>query len=442
MSGLFWYIYGLFLLYIGCFAVKNRILMTYPDDDILELVWMRSGSIVKDTFMSASGEQVRVIARGERDGEGIMSGAEVEISGVLERGDVIVGSADTVQALKYAVLQVCGAPCEPLLRLDGRAVPQLVMEVPAGVRGSVDSLRSGAGNYECGLWLADVPPVERVSLMDELLLERLQRKCTDIMNVFRDSDSNWEQAFHVMLFRAMGGNRNRAPYMKLASRATSTMVSREKSSVEMLEALLLGTSGLLEGCYYDDYIHALRGHFDYLHSKFGIEPMRAAEWEFSRMYPGGNPVIRIVQLASFLSRRDFLFDTLVNCRTRDDVQRFFSAEASPYWTTHYVPDGSSARCPKRIGEEKADLLGINLVVPVMFAYGEYTGKENLKEAALELLESIPAENNVIVRGWTGKGVPVASALDSQAVIQLRNEYCVPGNCTKCRIGRKIIRIDS
>ncbi len=408
------------------------------NNDILKLMWMRHSSIVTGTFVSTGGEHVRVITRGEPDDGGAITGAEVEISGIVERGDVIIGPKATAGALKYAVLQVCGEVCEPLLRLDGRVVPQIVLAVPDGLKRSVDSLKCGADAYECGLWLSDVPSAVRVSVMDDLLMERLKRKCADIMKVFCDADSNWEQAFHVMLFRAMGGNRNREPYMKLASRATSTMVSREKSSVEMLEALLLGASGLLEGCYYDDYIHRLRSHFEYLQNKFGIEPMRAAEWELSGMNPRNNPVIRIVQLASFLSRRDFLFDTLINCRTRDDVQRFFSAEASHYWTTHYVPDGSSARCPKRIGEEKADLLGINLVVPVMFAYGAYTGKESLKEAAIELLEQIPAEGNAIVRGWTGRGVPVRNALDSQAVIQLKNEYCIPKRCTECRIGKKIV----
>lgn len=403
---------------------------------------MRRDGIAGETFTGTRGERITIIARGENDGGEVVMGAEADIDGVVERGDIIIGTAAAVAALKYAVLQVCCEPCEPLLRLDGRPVPQLIMEIPEATKRSVESLRSGAAGYECGLWIAGLHPAKRIDLMDKLLFERLQRKCGEIMDVFRNSDNNWEQTFHIMLFRAMGGNRNREPYMKLASRATSSMVSREKSSVEMLEALLLGTSGLLEGCYYDDYIHRLRGHFDYLQSKFGVEPMRAAEWEFSRMHRAGSPVIRIVQLASFLSRRDFLFDTLVNCRTRDDVQRFFSAEASHYWTTHYVPDGSSSSVPKRIGEEKADLLGINLVVPVMFAYGEYTGKENLKEAAIELLGRIPAENNKIIRGWTGREVPATSAFDSQALIQLCNEYCTQGKCTECRIGRKIIRIDN
>jgi len=147
-----------------------------------------------------------------------------------------------------------------------------------------------------------------------------------------------------------------------------------------------------------------------------------------------------VQLASFVARNDFIFDRVAGCRTREDVHALFDTEVSGYWATHYVPDGSGERCPRRIGAEKADLLAINAVVPVMFAYGQTTGKGALKDAAFDLLGDIPAENNAIVRSWSGMGVPVRSALDSQALLQLRNEYCTQGRCTDCKVGKSIIKV--
>ncbi|MCL0234413.1 DUF2851 family protein, partial [Klebsiella pneumoniae] len=97
-----------------------------------------------------------------------------------------------------------------------------------------------------------------------------------------------------------------------------------------------------------------------------------------------------------VARNDFIFDRVAGCRTREDVHALFDTEVSGYWATHYVPDGSGERCPRRIGAEKADLLAINAVVPVMFAYGQTTGKGALKDAAFDLLGDIPAENNAIV----------------------------------------------
>ena len=208
---------------------------------------------------------------------------------------------------------------------------------------------------------------------------------------------------------------------------------------EQVEALLLGTSGLLEGCFFDDYIRRLNDHFRYLARKYDITPMYAGAWESSRIRAQNRPVTRIVQLAAVVAGCDFLFDRVVGAASREALHRLFDVPVSPYWTTHYVPDGTGNRCPHHIGPEKADLLIINAAVPVMFAFGSRTGKESIKASALELLASLPAENNAITRGWSGTGVPVRSALDSQALIQLRNEYCTPHRCAACRIGRSLIK---
>lgn len=434
-----WLVIRRFLLFLRLYKVFS--MEQNGDADILRLLWSDKKQVYGRRFGLASGGEAVVRSCGEHDrSEDIYAGAEVELDGVVLRGDVVFGVVPPERIPRYAVLQVVSAPSVSLVRFDGWRIPQMILPVPEELRRSVGSLHYGAGSYECGLWLADADRIKRVSIMENLMLERLERKCGDVMQVFEESGRDWQQTFHVMLFRAMGGNRNREPYMRLASRATYSMVLRERSSVTMVEALLLGTSGLLEGCYFDDYIHQLRDHYKYLCSKYRLTPMHAHEWESGGTYPRSMPIQRIVQLASFLSGNEFVFDRMTACRTRDDVQVLFSAEASHYWTTHYIPDGSSKRCPKRIGEEKADLLGMNLVVPMMFAYGNYTGKEELKEAAVGLLASIPPESNVIIRGWTGKGVPVSSAMDSQALLQLSNEYCIGRRCTDCRIGRRLIKM--
>ena len=413
--------------------------MEGDNKDILMFLWSR-GKILDCSGFSARGGSIRILRQGEYDAsDDCFSGAEIETDGNIQRGDVVFGVVSPTRIPRYTILQVISSPSQSLVRFDGFRIPQITVDIPAETFRSVESLRFGASSYECGFWLSDTSRLERISIFEKLLLERLHRKCEDIARVFEETGRDWSQAFYVMLFRAMGGNRNREPYMKLASRATYSMVLRERSSVTVVEALLLGTSGLLDGCYFDDYIHSLRDHYKYLCAKYIISPMHANEWESGGSYPRSMPIQRIVQLASFFSESDFVFDRMTACRSREDIHRLFSAEASHYWTTHYIPDGSSKMCPKRIGEEKADLLGINLVVPMMFAYGNYTGKEELKEAALELLASIPAENNVIIRGWTGVGVPVQSAMDTQALIQLRNEYCTTGNCTSCRVGRRLIK---
>lgn len=410
------------------------------ESGLLRVMWARNAREGARKYTTTSGSVVVVDSAGEYDKmTGTYRNAEINIDGVIVRGDVVFGECRNNSSSTYAVLQVVDRPSPYIMRYNGEPVPQIMVEIPEELQRVVNSLRIGAPRYECGTWLGDIPAAERISIFDDLLLERLERKCGDVMRIFYNSADNWGQTLYVMLFRTMGGNKNREPYMKLASLATYTMAMRERSSAEMLEALLLGTSGLLEGCYFDDYIHRLRDNFAYLRNKYQIQPMNHSEWDRAGINPRNNPVIRIVQLASFFANSDFVFDSLLDCRAGEDVQKVFSAEVSDYWTTHFVPDRSSARCPKRLGRDKVDLLGINLVVPMMFSYAQQNGKEALKEAAIDLLNSLTPENNMIVRGWTGVGVPVANAYDSQALIQLRNEYCERGRCGECKIGKRIIK---
>lgn len=407
--------------------------------DLLRLLWTRLAA--RETALTLQdGRPCRIDYPGEEDpASGTFRAAELTIDGIRRRGDIWFGPELPADRTPYVVLQIVPAPAPSIYLRDGERLPQLVMPAAEEVRRAVASLQTGAAAYECGQWLGELPAARRIGLLDRLLVERLDRKCRDVMRLFDACGGDWSQTLYAMLFRALGGNRNREAYLDLASRATYPMVLRERSSMEQVEALLLGTSGLLEGCFFDDYIRRLNDHFRYLARKYDITPMYAGAWESSRIRAQNRPVTRIVQLAAVVAGCDFLFDRVVGAASREALHRLFDVPVSPYWTTHYVPDGTGNRCPHRIGPEKADLLIINAAVPVMFAFGSRTGKESIKASALELLASLPAENNAITRGWSGTGVPVRSALDSQALIQLRNEYCTPHRCAACRIGRSLIK---
>ena len=259
------------------------------DGDILRLAWPYMADAGGGTFVLDDGGTLRIVKPGEEDaGYGIYRAADIEVNGVRRRGDVLFGG-NSVEgrehgngllpaALQWAVLHVVSAPAAPLYDAGGERIPQLVVSVPQRLRDAVASLRTGASRYECGIWLGDLPAAKRISFLDRLVVERLDRKCRDVLNVLERCGGDWAQALYTMLFRAMGGNRNREPYIDLASRATYQMVLRERGDIELVEALLLGTAGMLEGCYFDDYIARLHDHYLYLARKYGIVPMRAGEW--------------------------------------------------------------------------------------------------------------------------------------------------------------------
>ena len=166
--------------------------------------------------------------------------------------------------------------------------------------------------------------------------------------------------------------------------------------------------------------------------------MSAGEWNLHRINPLNHPVLRLAQAAAFFSECEFVCRDALACRTADDVARLFGAEASDYWMTHFTPGNEGSQLPKRIGRTKSALIGINLVAPLQFAYGRLTENEQIRERAMDLLESIEAEDNRYMRRWAAYGVVPANAFDSQALLQLSTSYCEGRRCEECPLGRMIL----
>lgn len=126
--------------------------------------------------------------------------------------------------------------------------------------------------------------------------------------------------------------------------------------------------------------------------------------------------------------------------TKDEksFRRLFDLYLNGYWDTHYSFGQPSPQRPKALGKSAVDILLINTVAPLLYAYGVKTGNEVYNERAMNLLENIKAEQNRIIRYFSQAGIKTDNALDSQALIQLHTAYCVPKKCLYCRIGHRLL----
>ncbi len=410
--------------------------MSYSD--LLNFLW-RAGYFAGRDFTAAAGENVAVVSAGDYDEEsGTWFGAEIVVDGERRRGIVTVG--DDSEVPESAILRLVAGYVPPVLGLDDKLIPQIEYRIEPEIIECYDTLRAGSAKYDCAERINGMDSLRRTDLYTKLLVDRLRRKTADVMDVFRTANKDWNQTFHVMLFRAMGGNRNREAFMELASKVTAAMISREKSSQDRVEALLLGTAGFLHSAAEKDaYILRLEEEFRHLANKYSIGPLRPAEWELGKLYPRNHPAVRLAEIAALLSKKEFMLDAMLRCRTSEEIEKLFSAEASEYWKTHYKPGEASKESPKRIGKAKARLIGINLAAPLMFAYGRETGNEELCESALDLLGTIPAEKNEKLEGWYACGCVAENSFESQALLQLDGEYCSEQACARCHIGRAEIK---
>ena len=305
---------------------------------------------------------------------------------------------------------------------------------------TINRLKAGASRNLCSGFIAQMNSLNRYELYTTLLFERLERKVEVVETLYKEGLQNWNQTFYLLYFRTLGDSKNQQCYLDLARRVPYQILMRERSTPHAIEAMLLGASGLLALYDIDEHIILLNRIYEHLAVKYQIETIPPRQWDLTSIRPANHPVLRLAEVSEFFSQDDFLFDRIMECRTVEDVHKLFRTEASEYWSTHYIPGIESDESPKRIGNFKAEMIGINLVAILQFTYGSYMSKEHLRESALNLLERIPAENNRYIRNWyDASGLKARNAFESQALLQLSKEYCQEKRCENCPVGRRILK---
>ncbi|RYZ57964.1 MAG: DUF2851 family protein, partial [Chitinophagaceae bacterium] len=215
-------------------------------------------------------------------------------------------------------------------------------------------------------------------------------------------------------------------------------LAKHKHSIHHLEALLFGQAGLLESAFEDDYPLLLQREYRYLQKKLSLQPV-AVPLQFLRMRPGNFPTIRLSQLAALIQQSSHIFSKLLETEQLSAVTSFFDVSANDFWHYHYTFHLSSPFKPKTLGADSIQNIVINTLAPVLFAYGLHQGKEEFKEKALRWLSELAAEKNSITRGFSLLGIKSKTAFDSQALIELKNEYCSHKRCLHCAVGASLLK---
>ena len=207
-----------------------------------------------------------------------------------------------------------------------------------------------------------------------------------------------------------------------------------------LEAALIGTAGMLSGAAADPFVNDLQREYKFLQQKFGFEPLGPAQWKFLRMRPAHFPDLRLAQLAALLFQHHNWLGKMLELTDAREFRAFFDVSPSPYWATHAhlgAPDTKHRH--KAIGKDAAEVVLINAVCPILFAYGSMQSMNTYCERALVLLQALPPEHNVCCRLWKSHNFVLESAGHSQAGLQLYRKYCVDKKCTRCMIGDFLLK---
>jgi hypothetical protein len=384
--------------------------------------------------------------------------AKVKIDGTLWVGNVEIHDKSsqwyqhghhTDAHYNNVILHVVGQADRDVQTLEGNFIPQLCLTVPQSVQENYEELLRTDSYPPCYRIIPTLAPLTIHSWLAALQTERLEQKTIAIRHRAEACNGSWEDACFMTLARNYGFGINGDAFEEWSRHIPLQAVGKHRDDLFQIEALFLGQAGLLEldsiperyqqTALNEGYFAKLRNEYQYLAHKFSLQPMDWHRWRFLRLRPQNFPHIRLSQLANLYYQRKAGLSQLMECHDLVSLADCLRTQATPYWQSHYAFGSESMPREKHISPFSINLLIINTCIPMLFAYGRHTSQEALCDRAFDFLEQLKAERNHIIRMWQECGLEVKTAGDSQALIQLKNEYCNRRDCLRCRIGYEYLR---
>ncbi len=345
------------------------------------------------------------------------------------------------KAFNNVILHVVRHHDKPVISENGRLIPVIQLEISEGIVEKYLDYQKNKSFIPCARDIGQVSPFKIRMWLGKVLVERLMEKSSRIEQLLNRNKNSWEETFYQLIARGFGFKVNAEPFELLAKSLPLCKLAKHHRNRNQLEALLFGQAGFLEEILMPgEYYAELKKEYDYLKQKYQLKSLEKHLWKFLRIRPSCFPTIRISQFADLIHHSNALFSKIIECESVEQIKGFFHVQASAYWDHHYQFEKPAEYRKKAMGYQSVDLILINTVIPLLFVYGQLTGKEALEERALTYLDQITAEKNSLLKNWNSIGIQGTSAFYSQALIHQKKAYCSTIRCLECGIGAEIFKI--
>ncbi len=418
-----------FLHYLWKFRLFNQLNLTTAEGEAIEI--LKVGEHNFDAGPDFFNAKIKI-------GDTVWAG-NIEIH--INASDFYKHSHQNDKAFDTIILHVVYNADTPIKRSTGDVIHTLELKklINPTVHKNYLRFKSSLDWIPCEKQLGDVPPLIINSTIDKLVLERLENKSKLITQNLELNNYNLEETFYQQLAKSFGFKTNAEPFELLAKSLPILVLAKHKNSLMQIEALLFGQAGMLNEYYKDKYLQTLQNEYAFLRQKFKLNYIDAHLWKYLRLRPVNFPTIRISQFANLIFKSSHLFSKILETEDLLLLKKNLDTTVSEYWLTHYTFDKSAKQSSKKLGEDAINTILINTVVPFLFVYGKYKGEEKYVERALYFLEKTEAENNAIIKKWKNLRLSVKNAYTSQALLQLKNEYCSHKKCLNCTIGNHLLK---
>lgn len=422
------------------------------EEAFLHFIWKFQQFNTRD-LKTDSGQEIIVLHPGYKNSDSgpDFKDAKVRIGAITWNGNVEIHvhakdwnrhNHQHDKAYDNVILHVVWKNDMSVLREDHTIIPAFELQhvVDEYLLYNYNQLQEPGDEILCGRFLDKVKPITVFSMMDKALAQRLEVKSAKIFREIAFTGNDWEEIAWRMLCQNFGFKTNAFPFFELGKSLPLKILKKESESLKTVEALLFGQAGFLEDKLDDAYFVDLKKEYEFKRIKYSLDRnLDKHQWKFLRMRPANFPTIRIAQLATLIAQQSNLFSFFIDYANISDLKKNLEVVQSDYWINHYNFGSPAKTQSGKFGISSIENILINTVAPLLFAYGVHKDQVELKEKSMELLASVKPETNSITKKWKAKGVDVKSAFDSQAVIEMYNQYCLRKKCLDCAVGAEIIR---
>lgn len=322
---------------------------------------------------------------------------------------------------------------------SGKVVPCGVLRLSKEAVAKVTDLQLSNRSLRCVPEINEIGIESIRSCFRPLIHERMQNRVRRMSGGMSEGDSVNSFLFHSVM-RYLGCHRNNE-VMELTARSIPYKhLKRHASDIGALEAMLMGQAGILElEEPRDEYEARLVEEYTFYRAAYDLSAIEPGRFRKLRLRPAAYPA-RMLAVAAQIFHREGDLLRAITSQQWDEVKEIIRVEPTEYWRTHIDFGQPHARKLGPIGESLMQILMINAIIPTAYYYAEWTGSYAGKEAALEYLRELPPERNSCITHFRDNGIEPTSALDTQCMLELYTNHCIPYHCLSCPMAIKLFKV--
>ena len=398
-------------------------------EKLLHHIWMHK-LLPSRTLTTTDGKVIEILDPGQHNGNQgpDFLNARIKTDDIIWAGNVEIhtSSSDWKKHKHHmdpvyntTILHVVEKADSEIRTQSGQIVPQVTISVPQNIKNNYEELLRTTDYPRCHKFVQNIEPIKAHAWFDALLAERMESRSQRILNILKECRGDWEQTTFITLARNFGFGLNGDIFEMWAKQLPLAAAGKHRDNLFQVECMFLGLAGLIDKIADENLRNRMHAEYKFLSHKFTLpEPMQTSNWHYLRTRPQNFPDVRIRQMARLFHEGHCTLSSILEATTLEDIDNKLASAG--------------------ISKGSRTLIIINTVANLLYAYDLYHGTYDYRTRAVEMLEQLPGEKNYILKQWKACGMNVGTAYDSQALIQLKKEYCDHSKCLECRFGFEYI----